>query len=171
MDHIIDHSVMVSNIALFLTRKLKTHSPDLNPRLVTSAALLHDITKTRSFDTNESHSETGGAMLTELGYPEIGNIVRQHVLLDTLQADPPVLEQEIVNYSDKRVLHDRVVPLSERLAYIKVRYGTQNEFKDRIKVMWAQAAALEDKLFLHLDIAPDQLQDCVHQEIKKENYP
>ncbi|MCK5695231.1 MAG: HDIG domain-containing protein [Desulfobacula sp.] len=170
MDHIIDHSVMVSNITLFLTQKLKEYSSDLDIRLATSAALLHDITKTRSFDTNESHSDTGGLLLTELGYPEIGNIVRQHVLLDAFENDIPVSEQEIVNYSDKRVLHDKVVPLAERLEYIKVRYGTHKEFKDKIQIMWTQAMNLENKIFLHLDITPDQLSGCVTQEIKKKNY-
>ena len=170
MDHIIDHSIMVSNIALFLCLTLKKHFPHLDTRLTTSAALLHDITKTRSFDTNESHSDTGGLLLTELGYPEIGNIVRQHVLLDTFENDIPVSEQEIVNYSDKRVLHDKVVPLTERLEYIKVRYGTHKEFKDRIQIMWAQAMNLEDKIFNHLDITPDQLSGCITPKIKKENY-
>ncbi len=170
MDHIIDHSVMVSNITLFLTQKLKKNSPNLDIRLATSAALLHDITKTRSFDTNESHSETGGLLLAELGYPEIGDIVRQHVILDTFENDTPVSEQEIVNYSDKRVLHDKVVPLEERLEYIKVRYGIHKEFKDRIQIMWAQAINLENKIFLHLDITPDQLSERVTREIKKKDY-
>ena len=83
MEHIIDHSILVSNIALFLCLKLKKYSPNLDTRLATSAALLHDITKTRSFDTKEIHSETGGLMLIELGYPEVGNIIRQHVILDS----------------------------------------------------------------------------------------
>ena len=170
MDHIIDHSVMVSNITLFLVQKLKKYSSDLDIRLATSAALLHDITKTRSFDTNESHSDTGGLLLVELGYPEIGNIVRQHVLLDSFKNDTPISEQEIVNYSDKRVLHDKVVPLTERLEYIKIRYGTHKEFKDRIQIMWAQAMNLENKIFLHLDITPDQLSDGITQEIKKKDY-
>jgi putative nucleotidyltransferase with HDIG domain len=171
MDHIIDHSIMVSNIALFLSRKLKKHFPSLNIRLATSTALLHDITKTRSFDTNESHSETGGLMLTKLGYPETGDIIRQHVILDSYENNSPVSEQEIVNYSDKRVLHDQVVPLKERLEYIKLRYGTNKEFKDHIQIMWTNTLNLENKLFYHLDITPDQLSGCITQEIKKKNYP
>lgn len=171
MDHIIDHSVMVSNIALFLCLKLKKHSPNLDIRLATSAALLHDITKTRSFDTNEIHSETGGLILTELGYPEVGDIIRQHVILDSYEDNSPVSEQEIVNYSDKRVLHDKVVSLEERLEYIKLRYGTRKEFKDKIQIMSANTLHLENKIFYHLDIPPDRLSGCITQEIKKGNYP
>ena len=170
MDHIIDHSIMVSNIALFICLKLKKYAPNLNTRLVISAALLHDITKTRSFDTKESHSETGGLMLTGLGYPEVGNIIRQHVILDSYETDSPVSEQEIVNYSDKRVLHDKVVPLEERLEYIKLRYGTGKEFKDRLQNMWATTVDLENKIFCRLDITPGQLSECMTQEIKMGDY-
>ncbi|MCD4674428.1 MAG: HDIG domain-containing protein [Desulfobacula sp.] len=170
MDHIIDHSIMVSNIALFLCLKLKNHFPNLDIRLATSAALLHDITKTRSFDTKESHSETGGLMLTKLGYPEVGDIIRQHVILDSYGNDSPASEQEIVNYSDKRVLHDKVVSLNKRLEYIKLRYGTRKEFKNRIQIMWTNTLNLEKKLFCNLDISPDQLSECVARKIKKQDY-
>jgi len=170
MDHIINHSIMVSNIARFLTIALKKNTPNLDIQLATSAALLHDITKTRSFDTNEIHSETGGLLLTQMGYPEVGDIVRQHVLLDFYDNIHPVSEQEIVNYSDKRVLHDKVVPLAERLEYIKLRYGTNTRYKDKIKAMWVSTIHLENKIFIHLDITPDQLSGCLDQKIKKPDF-
>ncbi|WP_457551031.1 HDIG domain-containing metalloprotein [Desulfobacula sp.] len=170
MDHIIDHSIMVSNIALFLSLKLEKYSPNLNARLTTCAALLHDITKTRSFNTKESHAETGGIMLTELGYPEVGDIIRQHVILDSYKNDSPVSAQEIVNYSDKRVLHDKVVSLNKRLEYINLKYGTQKEFKDYIQIMWTNTLALENKIFCQLDITPDQLSACVLKKIKKADW-
>lgn len=169
MDHIINHSVMVSHVARFLCLKLKKTSPNLDTRLAISAALLHDITKTRSFDTNERHSETGGLMLTELGYPEIGDIIRQHVILDSYEDDSPVTEHEIVNYSDKRVLHDKVVSLDERLEYIQLRYGAKENFRDRIQLMWTNTMNLEKKIFSHLTITPDQLSDCVEEEIRSKD--
>ncbi len=170
MDHIIDHSVMVSNVAQFLCSKLMPHSPNLNLKLTTSAALLHDITKTRSFETNEAHSETGGDLLTKLGYPEIGDIVRQHVVLDNYENKLQVSEQEIVNYSDKRVLHDTVVSLEKRLEYIKIKYGQNKEFKERIHSMWKNSLCLEKKIFTSLKVEPDQLPDLISIKIKKEDY-
>ena len=168
MDHIIDHSIMVSNVALCLCRFLGEKFP-LNIEAVRSAALLHDITKTRSFTTGEVHSETGGLLLEEMGYPEIGDIIRQHVMLDTWNQDTPVSEQEIVNYSDKRVLHDQVVSLEKRLEYIKVRYGSKPEFKDRIQLMWTKTVDLEQKLFKQLPFEPPQLSDLIMPAIKKES--
>lgn len=171
MDHIIDHSVMVTNVTFSLCLQLKKKIPHINTELATSAALLHDITKTRSFYTKENHSETGGSLLTDMGYPEVGSIIRQHVILDSYIPDSPVSEQEIVNYSDKRVLHDKVVPLDERLEYIRLRYGKTVEFESRVRLMIQNTLNLENKIFLHLDITPDELSSNVTNEIKKLDCP
>lgn len=170
MDHIIDHSIMVSNVALFLSLKLKQYSPGLDSRLATSAALLHDITKTRSFDTKENHSETGAIMLKDLGYPEVAEIIRQHVILDFYEKDSPVSVQEIVNYADKRILHDKVVSLNSRLEYITIRYGTNEGIKNRIKKLWSDTISLENKIFYQLDITPDQLSESILRKIKREDW-
>lgn len=166
MDHIIDHSIMVSNVALCLCRFLKKKSPGINDELVQSAALLHDITKTRSFTTGEMHSETGGRLLKDMGFPEIGHVIRQHVILDVCDNDMPISEQEIVNYADKRVLHDQVVSLARRLEYIEIRYGTNPEFKTKIQRMWEDTLLLEAKLFQQLPFEPRQLTDQVKPLIK-----
>jgi len=167
MDHIIDHSIMVSNVAICLCRFLGKKYPDLDIKAVGSAALLHDITKTRSFNTGEMHSETGALLLREMGYPEIGDIIRQHVILDSCEGKNPISEQEIVNYADKRVLHDQIVSLKKRLEYIKVRYGTRPEFMSRIRLMWKSTMDLEQKLFKQLPFKPARLSDMVVPVIKK----
>jgi len=170
MSHIIDHSITVANVAYFLSRELKNRFPEIDINLATSAALLHDITKTRSFKTKENHSATGGELLTGLGYPDTGNIIRQHVILDSYKMNSSVSEQEIVNYSDKRVLHDQVVLLEKRLAYIHKKYGTQKGFKGRIKIMWAKTVNLEKKIFSHLDIKPKELSRNIELRIKRQDY-
>lgn len=168
MDHIIDHSVMVSNVAVCLGGHLKKSSPGLNIDLVRTAALLHDITKTRSFETGEVHSETGGGLMAGLGYPEIGDIIRQHVTLDVRRDSGPVSETEIVNYADKRVLHDRVVSLDQRLAYIRVKYGADPKFTQGIDQMWENTRALEVKIFSQLCFAPEELPGRVRPGVQKE---
>ena len=66
----------------------------------------------------ENHARTGAQFLSDRGYPEVGHIVRQHVVLDEYFASEELTEAEIVNYADKRVLHDQVVSLKERKYYI-----------------------------------------------------
>lgn len=165
MGHIIDHSVMVSNVAVCLGRLLKPSYPELNIHLLKSASLLHDITKTRSFKTGEIHSKTGGDLLRQKGFPEVGEIIRQHVILDRSGSLGPVSEPEIVNYADKRVLHDQVVPLPERLAYIRIKYGTIPGFREKIEVMWEETLALEEKLFQSLDFLPEDLPEKIRFEV------
>ncbi len=165
LDRIIDHSVMVGNVALCLARHLRRTNPGLNPDLILSAALLHDITKTRSFETGELHSFTGGRLLNRLGYPEVGEIIRQHVLLDEGWDAGPVTEEEIVNYADKRVLHDQVVSLESRLTYIRKRYGKDGRFKDQIQRMWDTTEAVEIRLFKELDFDAAQLEAHVTPHI------
>jgi hypothetical protein len=89
-------------------------------------------------------------------------------MLDTCPPDAPVSESEIVNYADKRVLHDQVVSLEKRLAYIQVRYGANPEFKDRIQRMWSKTLVLEQKLFKQLPFEPSRLSDLVMPVIEKE---
>ena len=167
MDHIIDHSVMVSNVAVCLGLSIKKKWPGINIDLVRKAALLHDITKTRSFSTGEMHAQTGACLIADMGYPEIGDIIRQHVMLDELSDTSPISESEIVNYADKRVLHDRVVSLDRRLAYIRDKYGSRPEFGRLIDKMWAGTLALEKKLFRSLTFTPAELPRMVRPVIYK----
>ncbi|MEW6335416.1 MAG: HD domain-containing protein [Thermodesulfobacteriota bacterium] len=156
LDHITAHCQQVCRVSLLLTDHLGL--PALNRELIRAAALLHDITKTRSFQTLEDHAETGERLLADLGYPEVGRIIGQHVRLDR---DPPFCtaptEEEIVNYADKRVLHDRIVPLAERMGYILEKYGGSRERKRRIRLLWKKSEALEKRLFSRLPFAPDGL--------------
>ncbi|MCK5312011.1 MAG: HDIG domain-containing protein [Desulfobacteraceae bacterium] len=161
MDHIIKHSMMVRSVASLLCSNLIKTFPELNIKLAKSAGLLHDITKTQSFTTGEKHSETGARLLAELGFPETGDIVRQHVFLDNYNTNPPVTEAEIINYSDKRVLHDSVVPLNERLDYIYKKYVTNKEFIKHFDSMEKNTYILEIKIFSYLDFRPNDLQKMI----------
>ena len=156
-DHIVAHSIQVCRVAVCLTEHIVSAGIELNVQLVQAAALLHDITKDRSFKTEENHALTGGQQLTDLGYSEIGNLVRQHVRLDDY-SDPGCLsEAVIINYADKRVLHDCITSLDKRMQYIQERYGTKPEHKQRIKLLWDKTKVLEKKMFKHLPFPPEGL--------------
>lgn len=165
MPHILDHSLKVRDVALFLCHKLLTSNPELDCDLIGAAAMLHDITKTRSFITGEKHSDTGNLLLRELGYNEIGDIVRQHVVLDHYSEKGSVSAAEIVNYADKRVLHDQVVLLDARLEYILKRYGTTLENESRIRLLWKNTRILEKKIFFRLSMDPDALEFLLGTEV------
>ncbi len=157
LENIVAHSLQVCRVSLLLTDRLGL--PGLNRELIRAAALLHDITKTRSFNTGEDHAETGERLLADLGYPEVARIIGQHVRLEryALNSSPPT-DAEIVNYSDKRVLHDKIVPLSERMGYILEKYGSSPERKRNILLLWEKTEKLEKRLFAGLPFSPGRPQ-------------
>ncbi len=157
MDHIVVHSLQVCRVATLLTEHLNKQHHRLNFDLIQSAALLHDITKTRSFRTREDHALTGGEYLADRGYSEVGYLVRQHVKLDTYSIAATIREVEVLNYADKRVLHDEIVVLDRRLDYILERYAETPAHRERINVLWQKTRAMENKLFKDLSFAPDNL--------------
>ncbi len=156
-EHIVVHSIQVCRVAVCLADHLKLKGNHLNGQLLEAAALLHDITKNRSFKTAENHALTGGEKLTDLGYPEIGSLVRQHVRLDDYDDPTDLSEAVIINYADKRVLHDRIVSLDDRMCYIEERYGSEPEHKERIQKLWKKTQVLENQLFKYLPFDPDAL--------------
>jgi uncharacterized protein len=156
LENIAAHSLQVCRVSLLLTDHLGL--PELNRELIRAAALLHDITKTRSFSTQEDHAETGARLIADLGYPEVAGIVGQHVRLDCyFSASATPTEAEIVNYADKRVLHDRIVPLSERMGYILEKYGSAPERKRMILILWEKTEKLEARLFARLAFPPGDI--------------
>jgi uncharacterized protein len=164
-EHILAHSELVCKVALLLTDALQLAGVELNRPLVNASALLHDITKPRSFTTGENHSKTGGEYLAGLGFAEVGEIVRQHVILDAYFAAETPNEAEVVNYADKRVLHDKIVPLGDRMQYILQRYAKTEEHIQWLKKVWAQTALLERRLFDYLAFTPAQLCERIAESI------
>jgi putative nucleotidyltransferase with HDIG domain len=159
LENIVAHSLQVCRVATCLADYLKLEGIYLNGRLIQAAALLHDITKTRSFKTQENHALTGAQYLTDSGYPEVGDLIRQHVRLDDYSGNKNLAEVEIINYADKRVRHDQIVPMKERMEYIMERYGSLPENKQRIHYTWEKTKALEIRIFCYLTFSPNDLID------------
>jgi len=155
LPNIREHSFRVMEVARFLGEALAEAGFDLFLPLVTVGALLHDLGKTPCLGTLTNHAELGAGILESLGYPHLAQVVREHVHLDANIQDPrPLREAEVVNYADKRVLHEEVVTLEARFADLKVRYGRTSEAMARIKVTEVRTRALEEKIFAPLQLCP-----------------
>ena len=164
LDHIVAHSLQVCQVAMFLAHQFEIQGIQLNHDLVQASALLHDITKTRSFKTKENHALTGEDLLSHWGYLEVGKIVGQHVQLNAYFNSNLPVEVEIVNYADKRVLHNKVVLLQDRMNYILQRYGKKPEYRQRIHWLWKKTEELEERLFSCLPFSPNELDQLLEPE-------
>lgn len=162
LPHIKDHSLTVCRVAVTIARKLNAHGQHYNLTEIEAAALLHDITKTRSLTTGENHSLTGAKTVAAWGYHSVADIIRQHVTPDN--GAHAVTAAEVVSYADKRVLHDRVVPLHERFAYLKIRYGKTRQDLRRIAATRQRTEDIEQRI---ADMLPGGMQDIFFTEQDK----
>jgi putative nucleotidyltransferase with HDIG domain len=158
LPNIREHSFQVMEVARFLGEALTEAGFPLSLPLVEAGALLHDLGKTPCLGTLNNHAEWGAAILDGLGYPQVAQVVREHVhLYHDISEARSLREAEVVNYADKRVLHETVVTLKERFADLKVRYGRTPEALARIKATEIRSRALEDRIFASLAFDPANL--------------
>ena len=155
--HIVRHSVQVSRVAALVASHMNEAFNEADVREIETAGLIHDVTKPRSFYTGENHAVTGGTLLLEMGYRGLSEIVRQHVVLDTYDTGKMNLKAAIVNYADRRVMHDKVVHLDERMEYSIENYGDTPEKIRGIRIIWDKSRELETYLFRNLPFSPDDL--------------
>jgi len=158
LENIKAHSIMVEKIASLVARSLQEAGDTLSLEKVTAGALMHDIAKTQSLKTREDHSAKGSEICLQNHLDEIADIVAEHVVLKAFDQDGPVLEKEIVYYADKRVNHDKVVSLEERLAYLIRQYGKGDErLIRRMGKNFEMCKQVESKLFSKLRFAPQDV--------------
>lgn len=128
--HIVLHSMMVRRVAVAIASSLvEVSGLPIDLVAVDRASMLHDLCKMDSIRTGNDHALMAQEVLCGHGYPFIGDIVGQHVRLKSLVE---VNEAMVVNYADKRVMHDRVVSLSKRFVDLMNRYGTDDARQERI---------------------------------------
>eukprot|EP01105_Mastigella_eilhardi_P007470 TRINITY_DN18905_c0_g1_i1.p1 TRINITY_DN18905_c0_g1~~TRINITY_DN18905_c0_g1_i1.p1 ORF type:complete len:288 (-),score=69.76 TRINITY_DN18905_c0_g1_i1:95-922(-) len=122
------------------------HKPYTFEALVSASAFLHDITKTRSLTTKEHHDHTAGAEMRARGLRAVARVVEQHVDLRHFDPNDRLRAAEVVCYADKRVKHDAVVSLEERLQDLVVRYCRNAEDNAAMQRRFDQYRGIEEKL-------------------------
>lgn len=161
------HSIMVTRVAHLLFVELGKSQlkniPVPAEELILAGALLHDIAKTPCLVTGCHHAKKGRDFCEKNGFPEVGEIVREHVWLFDFSperyASGHFFAKEIVYYADKRVRHDSIVSLATRKEYILERYGNNDPERHRlIKENFDNCEQLETFLFTALSFAANDIQ-------------
>lgn len=155
--HIVEHSRKVYEIATCLGRLLNSQGAALDEGKIAAAAWLHDIAKMDGLQSGENHSAAGAEILQNLGFPEIAEIVRQHVVLDDDTYKGEIREAALVHYADKRVMHTAVVPLEDRFRDLIERYGKHHAARQWLEDLETRTRHLERRIFSRLKISPDRL--------------
>ncbi len=129
----------------------------IDMELLRASCLLHDIGKYPCvLDGSRFHDVRGEQILQEEGFPVVASLVAQHVILRGTK-DDPVREEHVLFYADKRVVHDQLVTLEDRFAYLEETYGKTARACERLFVMKQETIRLENAIFLLLDFGPDDI--------------
>ena len=164
LPNIREHSLIVASVAATLFTALEKNIAEKLPdrELVIKGAMLHDIAKTICLHGKCMHDVMGEKICLDHGYPDLAEIVKEHVYLEQYPErswmDGIFQAKEIVFYADKRVNHDQLVSLSERLSYILKTYGQKNKKREQfIMNNFFKCKKLENALFSFIDFSPEIL--------------
>ena len=159
-ENIIQHSLFVGRIAVYLAKKLKQSGKNVDINLVEAGALLHDIAKYKSIlENNEyAHADMAEEILKKEGYPNVGRIAKMHQL-DRVK-ELKNWEEKVVYYADKRVLHRKLVSLKERYEDLKRRYNVPKERRYPLEPL----LELEKEIFDAINESPDKLKKEIGYE-------
>ena len=158
LENIRAHSIMVERVAGIIVRGIQENGVPISREMVSSGALMHDIGKTICLNSNNDHAEVGRKICIQNNFDEIAEIVGEHIRLRKYEPDSPVSEKEIVYYADKRVNHDAIVSIDERLEYLIDRYASGKEDLKRLIILnFKICREVERKIFAKLDFEPEDL--------------
>jgi len=144
-EHIRAHSRKVALVACQLAEAGRAIGLGICVDTVRASALLHDLAKIYCIRHGGNHSQLGGAWAMALtGNPLLAQGVVHHVYwpfeVDLRRYFAPLA----VLYGDKRVAHDKIVPIEERFGDLVARYGKTPEICERIHSTNRQAKDIED---------------------------
>ena len=118
--NVVEHCKTVCKFAEEIADKLIAKGININKKLVTAAALLHDVKKAK-----ENHVVEGAKLIKSLGFPEVAEVMRKHSLYKLEEPDrqPKTFEEKIVFYADKRCIGNKTVSLKERFGALEKTYN------------------------------------------------
>jgi uncharacterized protein len=152
------HSIMVERVANLIALEIRKTGIEISMAMIAAGALMHDIAKTACLDTREDHAAKGSDICLRNHFEEIADIVKEHVIIEGFDPDADVNEKEIVYYADKRINHDQIVSLDERLRHLLIRYAKGNKrIEGLIEENFTQCRRVEEKIFSRLSFRPDDL--------------
>lgn len=183
--HIVKHTKKVAYVCGLIADAYLKKGIKLDKNSIICAAFLHDLIRTVDFSKKAyehlcqkhkkedieiweelhkeygrlDHSEAAYKYLYKLGERKIAGIVKKHRFDAVLSAKdrPETLEEKIMTYADKRVLHEKIVSLRERFIDGEKRYNPEGKNLARQKKIHQKYFDMEKEIFKKIDIKPSDL--------------
>ena len=188
--HIVKHSLAVAKLAVFLAQRLNEKGTVVDVNLVDRACLLHDIVRICDFKEldysrfeqpvtaedkaiwqqlrakyKEIPHEYAACDILKDKYPALALTIKKHRYIGILneKEKPNSWEEKLVYYADMRVMHDKIVPLEERLTEAHKRnvhfYKTEAQRLSTIAQVDPLIHSLEEEIFDEIGLSPLEITD------------
>ncbi len=146
-DHIRSHSLAVCKVSELLGEAAGFKGQEVDMPILKASALLHDIAKAYCIKHGGAHSQLGASIAREhTGNPVIAQAVMHHVFWPKEINIYKYFLPLVIIYADKRIKHDRVVPVEERFADLFDRYGFNPKREKKIQKSKEQIDIIEKEL-------------------------
>ncbi len=147
-ENIMRHTRAVNKLCMDLGERLKARGEDINLELLDRASLLHDLDKFMTLrEDYKMHGREACRILRERGYSGLAEIVRKHRIFIILRpGELKTWEEKLVYYADKRVVHDRVVPVREKMEYLIKAYNIRGRDLEKLRKCERKTLKLEKEI-------------------------
>ncbi|MFC2154598.1 TIGR00295 family protein [Candidatus Altiarchaeota archaeon] len=137
---VVEHCLAVTELALEIANKIRENGHDVDLEFVESAALLHDIGRSKTHDVE--HGVVGAEILKD--YPAYARVCECHLGagIDRGEAEsiglpardyfPESLEEKIITHADNLIDHDKIAPLELVLKELKEILGEDHPAINRV---------------------------------------
>ncbi|NLN07201.1 MAG: NTP transferase domain-containing protein [Firmicutes bacterium] len=120
-DGIIRHMRQVARAACLLAEHVNSGGLRIHTALLQAACLLHDLARGRP-----RHADIGRQIVTDLGYPAVGEVIGYHMDLPAVYTDK-ITEHSLLYLADKLTAGERFVSLEARIAAGEERFQNKPE--------------------------------------------
>lgn len=184
-ENIVRHSKEVSQVACLIANLLQEKGVLIDTESLKYAGLLHDLFRLLDFNEEEyiklckngskeeikvwdeirkkyfgkMHTEGGYEFFHEIDEEKIALMIRKHCYgaIVNPEMQPFTIEEKLLLYADKRVMHDKIVSLKERFADGLKRHNPNMKNMDKEMAIQKASYALEQEIFSQLDIDPTDI--------------
>lgn len=115
--HIVRHCQAVTDTALTIAMELNFNGMELSLPLIYASGSLHDVLRMRP-----DHPKLGAELMLDYGYPEVADIIKDHMKYQHPLPVYDITEKDIICLSDKLRQEDKLVTLEQRLAPVLLRW-------------------------------------------------
>jgi len=148
-----DHIAVVVKLANWLASELAKAGVKVDLELVDRAARLHDVAKDIELKEGPPHHAERAYEMLKGKYPEIAEVIRLHASPAWVTHSELSIETAVLNYADKRVLHDQITTLDKTNEYSIGRYGPDH----RPAIARARLKKFETWLFNKIGTKPSEV--------------